>query len=364
MQELLDGLGHDAAQRAPAVPGMGAQVMQQADRELDREGDRRRWDIECPDRLGALHVAAGLALGELVAAGKVPGGLGNGLTGAQQLGGRIDPTSTLVGRRPATHDTGILLQVSSKRAPSLDSWPRQHRLELEVRYCVGGVISPLLANLFMHYCFDLWMARTFPTIQFERYCDDIVVHCVSKAQAECVKGRIAQRLKECKLELSLEKTRIVYCKDDRRREAHPCVQFVFASYEFRARRVRTKDGKYFDGFNPAISPKELQRLRDEIRDWKLTNRTDKGLTELAGFVNRKVRGWFNYYGAFFKSALNQVIWMLNQHLAGWARSKFKRLHRSWLQAFRFLNRVARQEPGLFVHWRRSMQPSGWVARAG
>lgn len=228
----------------------------------------------------------------------------------------------------------------------------------------GSAISPLLANLFMHYCFDLWMARTFPTVRFERYCDDIVVHCVSKAEAEYVKGRIAQRLKECKLELSLEKTRIVYCKDDRRREAHPCVQFVFASYEFRVRRVRTKDGKYFDGFNPAISPKELQRLRDEVRDWKLTNRTDKSLTELAGFVNRKVRGWFNYYGAFFKSALNQLIRMLNQHLAGWARSKFKRLHRSWLQAYRFLNRVARQEPGLFVHWRRCMQPPGWMARAG
>src|SRR5262249_20603375 len=137
-----------------------------------------------------------------------------------QLGGSVDPARTLVGRRPATHDTGILLQVSSKRAPSLDSWPRQHHLELEVRYCVGGVISPLLANLFLHYAFDAWMRREFPHIWFERYCDDLVVHCVSERQAEYILKAITERLAECKLEVSPTKTRIVYCKDESRRGSY------------------------------------------------------------------------------------------------------------------------------------------------
>jgi RNA-directed DNA polymerase len=220
----------------------------------------------------------------------------------------------------------------------------------------GSAISPLLANLFMHYCFDGWMARTFPSIRFERYCDDIVVHCVSKAQAEYVKEQIGRRLKECGLELSQEKTQVVYCKDDKRTGTHPCQRFEFLSYEFRARRVRARDGRYFDGFNPAISPKEAQRLRDEIRKWKLPRWTSKSLAELAEWVNLRVQGWLNYYGSFFKSAMHSLLWTLNQHLAGWARRKYKRLHQSWSQAYRFLRRVARQAPGQFAHWRWGLQP--------
>jgi hypothetical protein len=208
----------------------------------------------------------------------------------------------------------------------------------------------------MHYCFDSWMKRTLPSIRFERYCDDIVVHCISEAQAEYVKEQIGRRLKECGLELSLEKTRIVYCKDDNRTGAHPCVRFEFLSYEFRARRVRTRDGRYFDGFNPAISPKEAQRLRNEIRQWKLSYWTGKSLIELAEWVNLRIQGWLNYYGAFFRSAMLSLLWNLNRHLAGWARRKYKRLHHSWLQAYQFLRQVARRAPGLFAHWRLGLQP--------
>jgi Reverse transcriptase (RNA-dependent DNA polymerase) len=129
----------------------------------------------------------------------------------------------------------------------------------------GSAISPLLANLFMHYCFDSWMSREFPVIGFERYCDDIVVHCVSQAQAEFVKERIGQRLKESGLELNPEKTQIVYCKGDNRRGSHGCEKFEFLSYEFRARRVRTSSGTFFDGFNPAVSPKQIKRLQGEMR---------------------------------------------------------------------------------------------------
>jgi RNA-directed DNA polymerase len=219
----------------------------------------------------------------------------------------------------------------------------------------GSAISPLLANLFMHYCFDSWMSREFPVIGFERYCDDIVVHCVSQAQAEFVKERIGQRLKESGLELNPEKTQIVYCKDDNRRGSHGCEKFEFLSYEFRARRVRTSSGTFFDGFNPAVSPKQIKRLQGEMRGWQLSRWTSKSLAELAAWVRPRVQGWFNYYGAFHKSALHSLLWLLNRHLVRWARRKYDRV-RGWSQARKFLCRVARQAPGLFPHWKLGLLP--------
>ena len=145
----------------------------------------------------------------------------------------------------------------------------------------GSAISPLLANLFMHYCLDAWMARKFPNIRFERYCDDVVVHCVSRRQADYVKEAIGRRLKECQLEMHPDKTRIVYCKDGKRRGSHEHVAFTFLGYEFRARRVKTKAGGYFDGFNPAISPKEAKRLRSDMRLWRLCRRTNQTLRQRA-----------------------------------------------------------------------------------
>jgi RNA-directed DNA polymerase len=215
----------------------------------------------------------------------------------------------------------------------------------------GSAISPLLANLFMHYAFDSWMAREFPTIGFERYCDDVVVHCVSQRQAGYVKEAIGRRLKEVGLEMSPEKTRIVYCKDSNRRGQHVCTRFVFVSYEFRARRTRTKAGRLFDGFNPAISPEQAKRLRREIRQWRLGRWTNRTLADLAKWVNSRVQGWINYYGHIYVSALHPILRGLNEHLAQWARRKYERLHNSWKRAFELLRRAARREPGLFVHWR-------------
>jgi RNA-directed DNA polymerase len=219
----------------------------------------------------------------------------------------------------------------------------------------GSAISPLLANLFLHYCFDSWMEREFSSIRFERYCDDIVVHCLSRAQAEYIKGQIGRRLEECGLELSSEKTRIVYCKDDNRTGSQPCDRFEFLSYEFRARRARAKNGWYFDGFNPAISPKEVKRLQGEMHRWRLARWTNRSLAELAAWVNLRVQGWLNYYGAFYKSALRSLLRLLNEHLARWVRRKYDRVH-SRAQAFAFLRRIARQAPGLFAHWRWGLMP--------
>jgi RNA-directed DNA polymerase len=215
----------------------------------------------------------------------------------------------------------------------------------------GSAISPLLANLFMHYAFDSWMGREFPVVGFERYCDDVVVHCLSQRQAEYVKAAIGRRLKEVGLEMSPEKTRIVYCKDDNRRGQHGCTKFVFLSYEFRARRTRTKEGRLFDGFNPAISPDEFKRLRGEIREWRLGRRTNQTLTDLAKWVNPQVQGWINYYGHIYMSALYPIWRGLNEHLAQWARRKYKRLHESKKRTFEFLGRITRREPQLFIHWR-------------
>ncbi len=220
----------------------------------------------------------------------------------------------------------------------------------------GSAISPLLANVFMHYCFDMWMRREFPSIGFERYCDDVVVHCQTKSQAEHLRDAIGRRLNECELELSPEKTHIVYCKDAKRRGVHEHTSFDFLSYEFRVRQARGREGKLFDGFNPAISPHAAKRIRREMRDWRLCRWTPKTLAALAAFVNPRVRGWFNYYGHFYRSAVVLILRHLNEHLARWARRKYKRLHNSRTRAYRLLHRAYRREPGLFVHWRLGMVP--------
>jgi RNA-directed DNA polymerase len=178
----------------------------------------------------------------------------------------------------------------------------------------GSAISPLLANLFMHYAFDSWMARTFPGVGFERYCDDVVVHCVGQRQAEYVRNAIGQWLKECRLEMHPEKTRIVYCKDNRRRGSHEHTRFGFLGYEFRVRRCRTREGKFFDGFNAAIGPEEAKRIRSEMRSWHMARHTNQALVQLAEWANPRVQGWINYYGAIYGSALHSILRPLNDHL--------------------------------------------------
>ncbi len=220
----------------------------------------------------------------------------------------------------------------------------------------GSAISPLLANLFMHYAFDSWMRREFPHIGFERYCDDVVVHCVSKAQAAHLRAAIGRRLEECGLELHPDKTRIVYCQDGRRRGSHEHTRFVFLGYEFRARQARSRQGKRFDGFNPAISPEESKRIRQEMRGWHLSSATGQTLTELARWVNPRVRGWINYYGAFYRSELTDSLRLLDEHLARWAARKYKRLRGGTGKPRQFLARVASREPQLLAHWSLGLRP--------
>ena len=226
----------------------------------------------------------------------------------------------------------------------------------------GGVVSPLLANLFLHYTFDAWMGRHFPGVPFERYADDGVCHCRSQQQAEQLKAALEERFAACGLELHPEKTKIVYCKDDDRRQDYPVHSFDFLGYTFRPRRSRNRYGKFFINFTPAISNKAGKAIRQTVRRWNLQLRSDKSLRDLANMFNAWIRGWVRYYGAFYKSALYPTLRQIDRRLVRWATQKFKRLRGHRRRASHWLDRVARQNPRLFAHWP-LLYGQGWVRRA-
>ena len=222
----------------------------------------------------------------------------------------------------------------------------------------GGVVSPLLANLFLHYAFDTWMKRQYPQIPFERYADDGICHCRSKAEAERLRVAIEKRFAECGLELNLQKTKIVYCKEDDRRGNYPEQKFDFLGFTFQPRRAKNRRGKLFVGFMPAISNKAKKSICDAMRQWKMHRQTDKSLDELARVVNPVLRGWINYYGSFYKSALYRVFQQLNNLLVRWASRKYKRLRRNNHRARQWLQGVFHRQPKLFAHWQLSQIKAG------
>lgn len=222
----------------------------------------------------------------------------------------------------------------------------------------GGVVSPLLANLFLHYAFDAWMRRTFPHVQFERYADDAIVHCSSERQACAVLDAIRGRFGQCALELHATKTRIVYCKDDDRPGEHEHIAFDFLGYTFQPRRAKNRWGKFFVSFLPAMSAKAAKRVRTTIREWRMAStRNNQRLEDLARVVNPVVRGWMNYYGRFYRSKCVQVLRHLNEALAAWARRKYRRFHRRERASMHWLGGIARRDPRLFVLWQLGMTPA-------
>jgi len=228
----------------------------------------------------------------------------------------------------------------------------------------GSAISPLLANMFLHYAFDAWMARQYPTVRFERYCDDVIVHARSEREARRLRDAIAKRLAECGLELNESKTRIVYCQDDDRRGSHEYTSFDYLGYTFRPRLSKNRFGKHFLNFSPAVSGEASKRMRREMRRWGVARRSDKTLTDLALMFNTTLQGWINYYGRFYKSMLYPVFRHLNETLVRWAMRKYKRLRRHRTRARRFIADVSRRQPGLFAHWRFGVRPDGWTMGAG
>jgi len=222
----------------------------------------------------------------------------------------------------------------------------------------GGVVSPIMANLFMHYTFDLWMARTHPDLPWCRYADDGLVHCRTEQEAEALKAELQARLAECHLEMHPTKTKVVYCKDGKRKGKYPNVKFDFLGYSFRPRLVRNSRGNsLFCGFNPAVSPTAMNAMRQAIRDLKLRRQTQLSLQDIARQLNPLLRGWIGYYGRYAPSALYPLLRYVNQTLVAWARRKFKRFQRHTTPASQFLQRLAVQCRDLFVHWHIGMTGS-------
>jgi len=222
----------------------------------------------------------------------------------------------------------------------------------------GGVASPLLANLFLHYAFDAWMQRQYPRIRFERYADDILVHCRSEQEAQAVLGAIRGRFQQCGLEVHPTKTRIVYCQDDDRPGGSAHTRFDFLGYTFQPRLAKNRWGKCFVSFLPAISTQAATAIRQTIREWRLAStRNNRSLEDLARLVNPVVRGWMNYYGRFYRSRCVQILRHLNEALAAWARRKYKRFRRRERASMHWLGRIARRDPQLFVLWQLGAKPA-------
>jgi RNA-directed DNA polymerase len=214
----------------------------------------------------------------------------------------------------------------------------------------GGCVSPVLANLFLHYVFDHWMARHLPHHPFARYADDAVVHCRSQAEAEQLLVALEQRFRECQLELHPEKTQIVCCNVAKQQGSDLAKTFVFLGYCFRPRLVRSRQGKVFVGFTPAISPGAAKEIRQQVRQWRLNLRNSQSLEDIARFVNPIVRGWINYFGAYNRSALYPILRHIDLHLVKWVKRKYKKKGRYFKRAKNWLGQVAKHRRELFVHW--------------
>ncbi len=214
----------------------------------------------------------------------------------------------------------------------------------------GGVISPLLANLFLHYAFDKWMQKCHPGNPFARYADDLVIHCRSYEEAGQLLEEIQVRLADCKLTVHPDKTKIVYCKDANREGNFKETQFDFLGFTFRPRLAKNRKGQFFVSFSPALSTKAEVVIRDTIRSWKVHTRIGYDLERMGEEYNPRIRGWLNYYGLFRKSELAGVCRMFQKCIVKWAKNKYRRLRTSWLKAYRWMSDVARSRPLHFAHW--------------
>lgn len=232
---------------------------------------------------------------------------------------------------PVQQSSGTLMEKQGKGTPQ------------------GGVISPLLANLYLHYSLDQWLSARHKQVSFVRYADDMVVHCSSKEEAEEVLEHIRERLKEVKLSIKESKTRIAYCKDYKRREAHETVSFEFLGYSFQPQRMKSKlpQGGFFTGFGSKISPSNEQKITQEIGDDKTLRNTTLEIGAIAKVLNARLRGWINYYSLFSKYSLQTVMERLNYRLLKWLRRKYRLGYR---KAVLKMAMIRKEQPRLFYHW--------------
>jgi len=223
----------------------------------------------------------------------------------------------------------------------------------------GGVISPLLANIFLDIVFDKWIEKNYPDNEFERYADDIVVHCQNIKQALRLLEAIKQRLHDCKLELNREKSKIVYCRRNQKKQPPFKVyyqKFDFLGFTFKPRAVKAH-GKIMLGFTPAISQRNISRITEELYKLKIHRWVHFPISRIAVLVNPKIRGWLNYYSKFRKSELRKLFRAVNLRLMKWVRNKYRKFRRRhWYIAYKFLKGISRDYPNLFEHWKFGFLP--------
>ena len=220
----------------------------------------------------------------------------------------------------------------------------------------GGVISPVLANLFMHYVFDDFMSKEFPNITWVRYADDGAINCVSIKQAKYIIKVLDKRFKLFGLELNLDKTKIVYCQDDNRKGKNENTTFDFLGYTFRKRIARKKTGELFVSFLPAMSDKAQKEIRKTIRGWRLQDKTSENLKEIGDKINPQIQGWINYYSQYYKTAIYNILRYINRCLIKWVRRKYRNKN-SRKRATKWLDKIAKENSNIFAHWKFGATPT-------
>lgn len=220
----------------------------------------------------------------------------------------------------------------------------------------GSVVSPVLSNLFLHYVFDKWMQRNYPTTPWCRYADDGLVHCKTEQQAKDILELLNKRFQECGLQLHPQKTRIIYCKNDSRKGSYPKTSFDFLGYTFRPRSCKnSKRNVMFVGFTPSVSKTAINSMRAKLKKLNIRKSSDLDFKDIAHFCNPILRGWINYYGRFNPSGLYPVWRYFNNTLAAWAMKKYKKLYRRKMKATQFLEKISKERPKLFAHWQVGMR---------
>lgn len=219
----------------------------------------------------------------------------------------------------------------------------------------GGVISPVLSNLFLHYVFDAWMKRNFPNVQWCRYADDGLVHCRTEGKAQLILEKLTSRFKECGLELHPDKTKIVYCKDANRQKKYPTTSFTFLGYDFRPRESRNiKLNKVFLNFSPALSKAAGKAMRKRVKKSGIGCMTELNIRDIAEMFNPILRGWIQYYGHYARSGMKPVWRHFDHTLIRWAMRKHKKLRGRKMKAVGFINKIRDNSPQLFEHWKQGM----------
>lgn len=222
----------------------------------------------------------------------------------------------------------------------------------------GGVISPVLANIFMHYAFDMWMSINYKKNPWARFADDGVIHCWSKNEAEQTVKNLEIRLRECKLEMHPEKTKIVYCRYDgnNKEEKQENEKFDFLGYTFMRRYIKCKNGNFMNNFVPAVSRKSKQSFRDKVKEVRL-NHAYGTIRDLAENLNPIIIGWSNYFSKFFKSEVRKTLGYVNESLVKWVMRRYKRIKGSKYNAWKYLSKIAKKYPNLFYHWTKGLMPT-------